>query len=85
MVPSVSRFVRQQSLPTSEREHICIKIHASFKYKMTRPNILVTGTPGTGKTTTCELVAAATGMTHVDVGKLIKCVCRNLALALDLN
>ncbi|KAL2915934.1 factor activating pos9 [Polyrhizophydium stewartii] len=37
-----------------------------------RPNVLVTGTPGTGKTTTCEMVALATGMTHIEVGKLVK-------------
>ena len=32
------------------------------------PNILVTGTPGTGKTTTCELVAEATGFNYINVG-----------------
>ena len=37
-----------------------------------RPNILITGTPGTGKTTTCELVAAATGLRHLNVGDLVK-------------
>lgn len=37
-----------------------------------KPNILVTGTPGTGKTTTCELLAAATGFKHVNVGNLVK-------------
>lgn len=36
------------------------------------PNILVTGTPGTGKTTTSELIAEATGLTHVNVGDLVK-------------
>lgn len=41
---------------------------------MTRaaPNVLVTGTPGTGKTTLCEQVAAATGLRHVNVGDLVK-------------
>lgn len=37
-----------------------------------RPNILVTGTPGTGKTSTCSLLASATGFNHVNVGELIK-------------
>ena len=37
-----------------------------------RPNLLVTGTPGTGKTTTCEMVAAAAGLRHVNVGELVK-------------
>ncbi|KAK8952527.1 hypothetical protein KSP39_PZI004839 [Platanthera zijinensis] len=38
----------------------------------TRPNILVTGTPGTGKTTTCSLLADATQLRHVNVGDLVK-------------
>ena len=37
-----------------------------------QPNILITGTPGTGKTTTSELVALACGMRHVNVGALVK-------------
>lgn len=41
--------------------------------KMTRrPNILVTGTPGTGKTTTCEQLAALTGYRHINVGEWVK-------------
>ncbi|TPX67244.1 adenylate kinase [Spizellomyces sp. 'palustris'] len=40
--------------------------------KRQRPNILVTGTPGTGKTTTSELIAIATGLEHVEVGSLVK-------------
>mmetsp|Transcript_4813 Transcript_4813/g.13916 ORF Transcript_4813/g.13916 Transcript_4813/m.13916 type:complete len:186 (+) Transcript_4813:156-713(+) len=38
----------------------------------TRPFVLVTGTPGTGKTTTASLIAERTGMQHVSVGELIK-------------
>ncbi|KAJ3022632.1 hypothetical protein HKX48_005694 [Thoreauomyces humboldtii] len=37
-----------------------------------QPNILITGTPGTGKTTTCELLAIATGLEHIEVGKWVK-------------
>ncbi|CAA7390809.1 unnamed protein product [Spirodela intermedia] len=37
-----------------------------------RPNILVTGTPGTGKTTTSSLVAEATQLRHINVGDLVK-------------
>ncbi|KAJ2514799.1 factor activating pos9 [Coemansia sp. RSA 1939] len=36
------------------------------------PNILITGTPGTGKTTTAEMVAAAAGLEKVTVGDLVK-------------
>jgi adenylate kinase len=38
----------------------------------TRPNLLVTGTPGTGKTSTCSLLASATGLRHINVGELVK-------------
>lgn len=37
-----------------------------------RPNILITGTPGTGKSTTADLLASATGLQHIDVGSLVK-------------
>lgn len=36
------------------------------------PNILVTGTPGTGKTTTSEMLAQAIGFEHVNVGEMVK-------------
>ncbi len=36
------------------------------------PNILVTGTPGTGKTTVCGMLAAATSLRHVEIGALVK-------------
>ncbi len=37
-----------------------------------RPNILITGTPGTGKTTTSEQVAQQTGLRHINVGQWVK-------------
>ncbi|KAK1267025.1 hypothetical protein QJS04_geneDACA000305 [Acorus gramineus] len=37
-----------------------------------KPNVLVTGTPGTGKTTTSSLVAEATGLRHIEVGDLVR-------------
>ncbi|KAB1216332.1 hypothetical protein CJ030_MR4G011756 [Morella rubra] len=37
-----------------------------------RPNILVTGTPGTGKTTTSSALAEATQLRHVIVGDLVR-------------
>ena len=35
------------------------------------PNILITGTPGVGKTTTASMVAELTGLYHVNVGQLV--------------
>lgn len=37
-----------------------------------RPNILVTGTPGTGKTTMATALAEATQLRHVNVGELVR-------------
>ncbi|KNC72056.1 hypothetical protein SARC_15395, partial [Sphaeroforma arctica JP610] len=37
-----------------------------------RPNVLITGTPGTGKTTTAETMAKDLNMTHLCVGDIIK-------------
>ncbi|OVA06984.1 hypothetical protein BVC80_1731g64 [Macleaya cordata] len=37
-----------------------------------KPNILVTGTPGTGKTTTSSLLSDATELRHINVGELVK-------------
>lgn len=44
-----------------------------FVFEFTHmPNILITGTPGTGKTTLSEAVKEQTNLNHIDVGKLIK-------------
>ncbi|KAI3997351.1 hypothetical protein MKX01_003154 [Papaver californicum] len=37
-----------------------------------KPNILVTGTPGTGKTTTSSLLSDATEFCHINIGDLVK-------------
>ncbi|KAF7154344.1 hypothetical protein RHSIM_Rhsim01G0220200 [Rhododendron simsii] len=37
-----------------------------------KPNVLVTGTPGTGKTTTSSFLAEATQLRHVNVGDLVR-------------
>lgn len=36
------------------------------------PNILITGTPGTGKTQTSQLVAEKTGLKHLNIGSVVK-------------
>eukprot|EP01111_Echinosteliopsis_oligospora_P019266 TRINITY_DN9234_c0_g1_i1.p1 TRINITY_DN9234_c0_g1~~TRINITY_DN9234_c0_g1_i1.p1 ORF type:complete len:171 (+),score=38.67 TRINITY_DN9234_c0_g1_i1:333-845(+) len=38
----------------------------------TRPNILITGTPGTGKTSTADNLSQQIGFTHIDVSGLVK-------------
>lgn len=38
----------------------------------TKPNILITGTPGTGKTSLCGQIAESLHMNHVEVGKLVE-------------
>ncbi|XP_050213682.1 adenylate kinase isoenzyme 6 homolog [Mercurialis annua] len=40
--------------------------------KRTKPNILITGTPGTGKTTTSSALAEATQFLHINIGDLVK-------------
>ena len=36
------------------------------------PNIIVTGTPGVGKTTHAEQLARSTGLKHVSVNQIVK-------------
>lgn len=38
----------------------------------TRPNILVTGTPCTGKSVLANQIAERTGLNHINVGELAK-------------
>lgn len=40
--------------------------------KRTRPNIIVTGTPGVGKTTHCEQLAKSTGLQHLLINDIVK-------------
>lgn len=42
------------------------------KWKPLRPNVLVTGTPGTGKTTLSQELANELGLRHIDVGEFAK-------------
>ena len=38
----------------------------------TEPNVLITGTPGTGKTSTCDLLGRETGLRVINVGAWVK-------------
>lgn len=38
----------------------------------TQPNIIITGTPGVGKTTHCETLAESTGLKHLSVNEIVK-------------
>ncbi|KAF2076482.1 hypothetical protein CYY_002222 [Polysphondylium violaceum] len=40
--------------------------------KRNRPNILITGTPGTGKSSLAESIASSLNLNHFDIGKLVK-------------
>ena len=40
--------------------------------KRTKPNILITGTPGTGKSITATEVAQKTGLKYTDIGEVAK-------------
>ncbi|KAK3169437.1 hypothetical protein OEA41_008820 [Lepraria neglecta] len=38
----------------------------------TQPNIIITGTPGVGKTSHCELLATNTGLKHLSINQIVK-------------
>ena len=46
--------------------------HVSASDSRKRPNVLITGTPGTGKSITAEEVAGKTGLNHIDVGEVAR-------------
>jgi midasin (ATPase involved in ribosome maturation) len=57
----------------------CKKVHLhpqnirqTTRTMRTSPNIIITGTPGVGKTTHCEQLASSTGLTHLNVNKVVK-------------
>lgn len=37
-----------------------------------QPNIIVTGTPGVGKTSHCEVLATNTGLKHLSINQIVK-------------
>ena len=36
------------------------------------PNVIITGTPGVGKSTHCEALAAATDLQHLSINDIVK-------------
>ena len=56
--------------PVADTRNLSHSENVSMLAKL--PNILVTGTPGTGKTSTCALLCTDTGLTHINVGDLVK-------------
>lgn len=36
------------------------------------PNIIITGTPGVGKTSHCEILAENTGLKHISINNIVK-------------
>ncbi|GBC20971.2 uncharacterized protein OCT59_005352 [Rhizophagus irregularis] len=44
----------------------------SESFKRMNPNILITGTPGTGKSTLSELVLESTGLNYINVNEIVK-------------
>ena len=43
-----------------------------FAMDRSQPNIIVTGTPGVGKTSHCELLALNTGLKHLSINQIVK-------------
>ena len=52
---------------------MCIN-NRSYLNEMARkdPNIIITGTPGVGKTSHCEALAASTKLKHLSVNQIVK-------------
>ena len=54
---------------------ICLKFQTQRLVMMMarqQPNIVVTGTPGVGKTSHCELLAQSTGLKHLSINHIVK-------------
>ncbi|CAH9076741.1 unnamed protein product, partial [Cuscuta europaea] len=62
-----------RSYHTSSRRTIgAIMAQNTSSSRRQRPNILMTGTPGTGKTTTASALADAAQLRHINIGDLVK-------------
>eukprot|EP00118_Oscarella_pearsei_P016580 m.159289 g.159289 ORF g.159289 m.159289 type:complete len:209 (+) comp38764_c1_seq2:1026-1652(+) len=66
----VGRFVGLESALSSRLESCSIFVAVLERRR--QPNIIITGTPGTGKSTTCGEIASRTTLEHIDVGSIAK-------------
>jgi adenylate kinase len=66
------RACRLQLASSRRRRRRIVPAESISGMARSAPNVLVTGTPGTGKTTLSEQVAAATGLKHINIGDLVK-------------
>lgn len=71
-----SIIYQKPRLAMQNSESVCLLLQVAVMVqengKRKKPNILVTGTPGTGKTTVCTALAEATQLCHINVGELVK-------------
>lgn len=78
---------RRRSLRQNSTAHATMGGSKNPRPRRTRPNVLITGTPGTGKSSLAERVAAAAGMTQYDVSKIAKAenLCESYDEAMDTH
>lgn len=57
---------------TYQKSHTYTHSLAHSTMARSLPNIIITGTPGTGKTTHCEILAEKTGLKHLSVNQVVK-------------
>ena len=50
---------------------LCVSVHFSTMSRR-QPNIIITGTPGVGKTSHCDVLAANTGLKHLSINQIVK-------------
>ena len=62
----------RQKDPKNEKDWVLASGVDKMAAGRTRPNILVTGTPGTGKTVTAHTLAEKKGLNYINVGDLEK-------------
>jgi len=70
---TLSLYTPQTSYFFDRLSHTCHHHNmASTTPQRTRPNIIITGTPGVGKTTHCTSLAESTGLTHLSINDIVK-------------